>query len=386
MKQQNKSYFLDYLNLLIITTQFVEINIAGTAITIQKMSVLLFSVSVLLLFTKKLTYFIPGYSILLSICLCMGLIFVHRDINLVILELSKTALSVIFLYSLYIYFNSSGFRLDRFYNTWINAGIISSIIISLQVSGFPLFYHLTDEQIYGLTNHSLITRGVALKSDPNFIALMLCLGFVFASINKKKKYIKLILFIGIALTFSRMGIILVTLVMLRDSLTVKGIFRLVGIAVILVLSIYTVSRLQPDNLAITYAQERYDETLASIQSTDRNLNKTTSSEARLMLALGSVELGSDYFWSGVGAHKVDDALGKAVGVEKASHNSYLEYYATGGIFGLFLLLLMYLGALRYLDANILLVLSISGLFLTLIYNSILLILLALGLSFKLLKN
>ena len=115
---------------------------------------------------------------------------------------------------------------------------------------------------------------------------------------------------------------------------------------------------------------------------DIDRNKNSSTEARALLALGSLDLGAKYFWTGIGAHEVDNALELTVGVKKAAHNTYLEYFAMGGIYGLLIMFLIWTYSFRYLEAKMLIIVCLTGLFLTLIFNSFLLMILGFGIARK----
>ncbi|MFW6008623.1 MAG: O-antigen ligase family protein [archaeon] len=390
-----------------IILQFVEINffkIGNIPVSLQKLlAVTIFPVSLILigriLINKKLFCFM--------FLLTLAYIFNHIVMFESLVEFSN-ALMIITMHFfsavvLYTALSTDKKNLNYFFKMWIVFSLISSFFALLQVVDLsPLSLFRGNPISIG----SGFYRGVGFKTDPNFQAFILNIGLVFLLLIKSKhKYFKItLLLLGVLATFSRMGILLslVSLIMfsyiknivLKKDLFISFIKSIVIIIVLIVVCILSFLVI-PDNYS-SYLLERSYDIVNSFKLFQANELKPgrSSAQDRLILATTSFRVGIDNFLTGVGAFNTEDYIYRYSNIKQAAHNTYLELFATGGIWGLFALLfyfkIVYNSIKNISNSNsyksvYLLFIFIYGLiamFLSLTYNSILWLPLVLSLTMK----
>ena len=242
---------------------------------------------------------------------------------------------------------------------WIAASLLTAIIaIGQTFSLLPLFTVPEDDLGRRATTAGL-QRATGLKADPNFAAMILIIGLVFARLMTSRAWrrvVSLLMVVGIFSTLSRMGVLVAAIIILVSSgrgrsvnrHTIQGLFVQVGVAVSLCLvgfvGVQTLSG--PVRAYVDTRLSDLGDGIAQLVSADSSLGGTEGSAVeRADLFQGTVAVLKDNLAVGVGPGNLPGILDEMIGVNKGAHNTYLESLAIGGAFGAFALA-VYIGLLR----------------------------------------
>jgi len=192
-------------------------------------------------------------------------------------------------------------------------------------------------------------RATGLKYDPNIAALMLVIGLALALGDAGRRMVAARVFIavGIVTTLSRMGI-LVGLGMFmiagfqRRSTVTRILHGTAGtlIATLLIAVSAAVGTFVASPEVTEYVSERFAEvaiTYQQVMAGDLPSGRSrhlTSSQARMVLAKGALDSAMSHWVAGVGAYGTEEAIFEAVSLENVAHNTYLELFLIGGVWGL----------------------------------------------------
>lgn len=283
---------------------------------------------------------------------------------------------------------------------WIAFSIVTSILAFLQMIGMAPLYTVPNEHLPSRLATEGLYRGVGLKFDPNFQALMLGIGVVFTKFYAQKttKLIMLsVILIGILATFSRMGLLAAATSLIIAPIALawptrrKLIFAFVkALAIIMILiGFIAAAYILSPQIFKSYYKQRTIETLKIFNRFEKYALTTedhlTSTEERILSSQTSLQLAIKNIPFGVGAYQTNQAIYKAVGIETVAHDTFLELFLTGGLWGL-LPITIYVFALTYaltgrhskknqFDRSLIITLifyfSFIACFLSLNYNSVL---------------
>jgi hypothetical protein len=221
---------------------------------------------------------------------------------------------------------------------WVAASVFSAIITICQVLGVIGWQF----------------RGTGLKGDPNFQALVLLIGFVFALAYSRPFRIEvlLVLFFGILATYSRMGLVLACTVLalgcLLDSEFIsearrKWILLLLATGILVGLcSVFGHDRIN------VLVWERLSQALDQVRALFSrglaapawNLNPQ-SSEVRVLLIYHSVIVALANWPTGIGPFRTSEILYDRTGFPDSVNNTPLELVLIGGICGLIAYVLLW---------------------------------------------
>lgn len=294
---------------------------------------------------------------------------------------------------------------------WIVLSLISGTIAILQAVGMLPLWTVASEALSQRGAAGGYYRGVGLKVDPNFQALVLVVGVVFARGQRGPFRVPIVVYLFLALlaTFSRMGLLAALLVLILmpmlDALANRGQFAaafgrgvfagsaIFGLGVLLYVA-------GPDQIS-TYLGRRTVEVIQAVGwivgEPSSGAAYLTSAQARLLLVWTAWGIGVSNFPLGIGAHRSEELIYDATGLRNVAHDTYVELLATGGIFGLATLALYIHALLRSLrePPTVLalqrerlivvaqtLAFGFIGLFLSLNYNSILWLPVTLALAYR----
>jgi O-antigen ligase len=234
---------------------------------------------------------------------------------------------------------------------WVYAAVASSVITVLQfIHVLPLFNVPADYQWARVAVDGFV-RATGLKYDPNFQAVMLVIGLVFARFftqSLTRRLISAVIMLGVLCTLSRMGTLVAICVIVLTPVLFAGTGRdgprragervyrvlitmgsgiLVGYAVVLSL---------PPHLR-DYVFKRMGDLVESAElfgQIDGSVALQSSGHARAFIMKGAFNLFSENWLFGVGAGRTKELLYQAGYLENVAHNSYLELLCIGGITGL----------------------------------------------------
>jgi len=282
---------------------------------------------------------------------------------------------------------------------WAVFAAISSLIVIGQVGGILPLWAVSGEALgMRAAEAGSLYRGTGLRFDPNYEALALVIGLVFARFYMRRiRFLTILLImLGIAGTFSRMGFIAAALILVTASpvqawVERKAFARALIKALGYIVSLITISigfyMAVPDNIR-SYINLRVAQLSGVIHTPvyEGTATGITSAEERVWLLHAAVQVISQHFAFGVGAYREPEFLYYATGVDKTAHNTYLEAVLIGGVIGIFALCLyifavtraLYRSRLRTVNptdrSSILMVVyafAFMAAFLTMNYNSIL---------------
>jgi O-antigen ligase len=243
---------------------------------------------------------------------------------------------------------------------WVAFAAVTSLVVVGQVFGLlPLWAVLSDDasQIGGLATAEVggLYRGIGFKLDPNYQALMLVLGLIFARFYVPSKFriiFAVVIIVGLVGTFSRMGLLAAILAWVfasaikartnRRGANTVPLLKLLGTVTILALIFTGLYSLAPQEVQ-SYIDLRITET----STTFRNLAaggstaqpEMTSTNTRILLATTALRIFSDNYLLGVGAYRQSDIMNAYIGVDQTMHNTYLDELVTGGLLGVLVIVL-----------------------------------------------
>lgn len=406
--------------IVFIAAQFIEVtlfSVGGIPITLGKLIAGVFY-PISLIFMKKL--YLNRYMFFLAFLLLLSYtmaFFIRGNFSPAVIKAFTIVLigfaGATVLYTALAIDCEKNFR--RFAYTWIAFSVITAPITMLQTIGFFPLVTVPEQYIgYRKTIFGLY-RGVGLKFDPNFQALMLVIGVVFALFYLKKVWLKLlaviiILFLGILGTFSRMGLFL-SLVSLVTYFLVKGtqknrsLLKLFLEIISFGFIISTISLILyvwgPQSIS-EYLRDRVIDIgngLDIIFSKGLTIphGHLSSAETRALLAKAALMLALKNWTVGIGAFQTKSLLYEYIGIQNVAHNTYLELFLIGGIWGLLTILfyglIIFYGVrcknnCRFLTLQyntsfaLVVVFVLSGLFLSLTYNSVIWLPIVLALTIR----
>lgn len=235
-----------------------------------------------------------------------------------------------------------------FSKLWLIAAIVSSLLSLLQFLDILGYYNLSVETQLMREGVGGFNRGVALKRDPNFLALLLALSVPLAfhlrshrRISGLKLFISLaIILIGIICTQSRMGIILYFIAMaiwsiIFNSRSIASLFKLCALIVGFSILFFSFAP-QTVKSGLEGRFIELQQTITSGLVAERNNNgNVTSSTARLILLYSGFKAANERFIFGWGVGNTKKAISQysAIDLDNVAHNTYLEFYIVFGFFG-----------------------------------------------------
>ena len=243
---------------------------------------------------------------------------------------------------------------------WVAFAAVTSLVVVGQVFGLlPLWAILSDDasQIGGLAIAEAVGlyRGIGFKLDPNYQALVLVLGIVFARFyvfSKFRLIVALVITAGLVGTFSRMGLFVAALAWVfasvikartnrRDANTVP-LLTLLGTVTILALMSIGFYYLAPPEVQ-SYLELRITETSSAFRSLAAGGSpaqpEMASTNTRILMVATALRIFSDYYLVGVGAYRQSEAMDAYTGVDQTLHNTYLDQLVTGGLLGVLVIIL-----------------------------------------------
>jgi hypothetical protein len=227
---------------------------------------------------------------------------------------------------------------------------------------------------------------------------MLVAGLVTAQhLRSRRGLWTILIFCGIVATFSRMGVILgitalgsISVLRSIKNKNFREVYgKLIGAAALVLVIVLLLSWMGPTSFS-DYLTQRADEAaplsdLLSDGYVDTSGYKhLTSTETRAALFFASFVVARENLPYGTGPYQSQFLMAEMVGLENVSHNVYMEWIITGGVFGI-IPPLVYLIAVRRtlrniwsgrgapiaaLLAPIWVTFAFAGFFLALTYNSI----------------
>ncbi|MGE5111008.1 MAG: O-antigen ligase family protein [Acidobacteriaceae bacterium] len=380
-------------------TQFADLSLGSVGdfqLSLQKVvGLLAYPIGLAMMDRKRVPYGLKWLAIALLVTYSIAGIRTPELAGAILSADISVLLGAIAGYALYLALQSRDSALQELLTAWTTLSVLTSIICILQIFGvFPLITVSSD----ALQSADELVRAVGLKGDANFQALMLVVGLVTAQhLRSRRGLWTILIFCGIVATFSRMGLILgvATLgcISVLRSITTKSMREVYGkltaAAVLLLLVTLLLSWIGPNGFT-DYFTQRADEAapvtdLLSTGDVDTSGYKhLTSTETRAALFFASFVIARENLPYGTGPYQSQFLMAEMIGLENVSHNVYLEWIITGGIFGMMPTLIYMVAVARCLRKilskratsmaalliPIWIVFAFAGLFLALTYNSI----------------
>lgn len=400
-----------------VVAQFVEVSlfsIGNIPITLQKaLAAVLYPFSAILMGRIRVSRYMVLFALALLVSYTIAFLanaYLPPEAGSAFIVILVGFAGATVLYTALTLNGEKGFR--RLAYTWLTFSVITALITVLQAVGVFPFLTVPEEHLQFRETGVGLYRGVGLKFDPNFQALMLVIGLAFAlsyvSTAWRRFVVVSVILLGIIGTFSRMGLILAVLLIIANPVVRalngrRGFARaLVNVAVlILVVSVmgFALHVWAPPSVS-EYLGRRFAEVwdgliiLVSGNSAS-SAEHLSSAETRALLAKAALTLALQNWTVGVGAYQTDRVIFEYVGIDNVAHNTYLELFLIGGIWGILSVLCYVVIVLRGLwgggncqfvavQRNTLLTLTLAfafaGMFLSLTYNSIIWLPIAIALA------
>lgn len=209
---------------------------------------------------------------------------------------------------------------------------------------------MTDDLLARRETVAGLWRATGFKLDPNFAAMVLVVGLAFTCVVRRFQWrlvFTLAILGGIVATMSRMGIIVGALLIIvglapvpsRDP--VKALFKRLAVAGVLVAGIAVLYQ-SSQGLVRSYIDNRLVDLqfgLGGLLTGDAGISSVGSATERSLLLEGTLEVVRQQPFFGVGPQNLQLLMYGITGVSgKGAHNTYLELLAIGGLFGAFALL------------------------------------------------
>lgn len=234
---------------------------------------------------------------------------------------------------------------------WVVIAVFSGALTVAQALGvIPLLTvpgSALAEREVGIAN---LIRATGLKYDPNFEALMLCLGFAFAQrLRRLRLPASAVILAGIVATFSRTGIVVVALTLVlaplvsspTDRRAIRGFLGRLAVVVAIGAMITSFSYRQ--DAVSRYIRQRVQTAVAVVESPPSQIQGPTrdSAQARYLLAIEALHIFKQHPLTGLGAHRLPKYMESRLGIRRAAHDTYLSLLATGGIAGILAVILLW---------------------------------------------
>jgi Flp pilus assembly pilin Flp len=181
-------------------------------------------------------------------------------------------------------------------------------------------------------------RGVGLKLDPNFAALVMGLGLwgAYSCLSGYCKHVVLfVIMMGMLATYSRMGLYCLALTLVwavavdyrLGVYSRKSLLRLVGIIAVVLIA---ACLLNPEYFVTRMIKAPFE----VIQHALHGDLGRSDDDVRLMLAAASFDVLREYPLTGLGAFRSIAFMEQYAGLSNVVHNTYLEFMVTGGFWGI----------------------------------------------------
>jgi hypothetical protein len=389
-----------------VAAQFINLTlftIASFIVTVQKVIAILFFPTSLFLIGRIR---VSRYLLLFAAVLLNSYLIAHfiemkfsAEMALAVITVLIGYLGAIVLYTALTYQHEF---MSLFARVWIFFSTITALLTVFQAMGILPLFNVSPEKLSQRIAFSGLYRGVGLRDDPNFQALVLTIGIAFIQVYERKYRLILTLIVlsGVISTFSRMGIVTSILVILVYPFVLSTSIRrgrhirtfLNSFVVIIALCSLVASLFLWGPYEIqAYLKQRYDETSDVLVRVIQRGNLVdrgqvlSSAVARVILARTSFLLALQNWIFGVGAYNTERIIYESSGIDQVSHNTYIELFLIGGISGI-MSIIVYTVILvnsfrckgrqdkkvheRTALALLCIIFGIIGLFLSLTYNSI----------------
>lgn len=336
----------------VVCTQFVDLTlftIGGFVFSAQKLVVLaILPLALLMIGRLRLPPSLVSFGAIYLMALCAGPVLGQMPAPRIGDHLLTALLSLAAIIALATAISVLA-GADRWFGiTWALLALASSIVAIAQFAGMlPLFG--TSETELVLREAAGTVRATAFKSDPNFLAIVLCAGLGFARIyirsGPTRFLASALIFLGVLSTLSRIGLILAVCIMLISAIfdglgRGDAATRVVRMAIICAGTIVTIVlayTLLPAQLR-DYVDSRSSDLLPSIFSAFAGQQSSSiygsSGAQRSALFQGAIDVALAHPIVGVGGGQLPDYLLQTIGVRNAAHNTFLEFWAVGGLFGI----------------------------------------------------
>lgn len=296
---------------------------------------------------------------------------------------------------------------------WIFFSVITALLTFLQSLGLLPLFTVPDTYIRGREAIAGLYRGTGLKFDPNFQSLMLAIGLVFTFFYHLKSWIRFVLqsviVLGILGTFSRMGLFLAVLTLVFGPILqllgnrkrfLRALAEATAYAVIVLMIAVLLYAWGPVSIR-TYLEQRFNSLGGGIAilfsgENTRIAGHLSSAEVRALLAKAALTLALHHWLVGVGAYQTERVIFEFIGIPNVAHNTYLELFLIGGLWGLLSIFLYAwivtrglrkrpLAYVRFYRNSLLIltmVFAVTGFFLSLTYNSVIWLPLTISLAIR----
>lgn len=341
-------------------TQFADLSLGSIGdfqLSVQKLlGLLAYPVALVLMDRKRVPSGLKWLGIALIVTYSIAGIRTPELAEAILSADVSVLLGAISAYAVYLALRSRPSALGELSSAWTTLAVLTSIICILQLFGLFPFITVSPDALQSADD---VVRAVGLKGDANFQALMLVVGLVTAQhLRSRRSLWTIVIFCGIVATFSRMGVILgitaLGCISVLRSITRKDMRELygkmLGAAVLILLVALLFSWIGP-NWFTDYLTQRADEALPltdllSAGYVDPSGYKhLTSTETRAALLFASFVIARENLPYGTGPFQSQFLIAEMVGLENVSHNVYMEWIITGGVFGI-MPPLIYLVAVR----------------------------------------
>ena len=334
----------------IVSTQFIDVeiaNIADFSVTVPKLGALAALGTALFSGVFKMHRGVVATGTLLVLSLTVAHIADTPPVGLELSTVLTAALSVLAGLALFGALSQDPVRGAKLFNqVLISSSAITAVLIVLQSLELIPLVTVPVEDLERRIVDTGAVRATGLKYDPNFAALLLCMGLGASRARHSNPLISALILAGIVLTYSRMGIILALIVMAaaywlanRSRSAADGLVRFAGLALAFIALVTVTAALLGTDTRALYGDRFRDLNSAYgvLGSGNASLSSLTSGEERALLNRAGIDLFLSNPLTGVGAGNVEPAM-TAYGLRpKAVHNTYIELAATGGLFGLALI-------------------------------------------------
>ncbi|MFT4216782.1 MAG: O-antigen ligase family protein [Micropruina sp.] len=234
---------------------------------------------------------------------------------------------------------------QTFGRVWCFCAVVTSMLALGQVLGVVPLMNVPDELLSRRLTDSGLLRASGLKADPNFAAMMMTAGVAFTAVVVSRPLrlaARLALFVGVAATLSRMGMIVAAVLLLASASAGTRRHRISSVRMIFLLPVAALLAIilygsLPPNVQM-YVDARFWDLGRGAEYLLVGADVGTvdgSGVERADLLLGTLTIIAMNPLVGVGPNNLQGMLYANIGIDKGAHNTYLEIVAIGGIFGLF---------------------------------------------------
>lgn len=331
-----------------VATQFVDLTLGTVGdfvISAQKIgSALVLPIGIITMRRLRMPLTFVGLAGLLTMAFCAAPVLTGASAAALTESVSALLLNFLAACALLTALTLDRANVRLFQRAWITAAAVSAVVAIGQTVGLIPLFAVGEETLSRRATETGLLRASAFKYDPNFAAMMLVVGLVFVRMRRRTAstgVLTVLLMAGIAVTWSRMGLLVALAALVVVTPTALSRSRAASLVPKLAMGVVVLTGaalvLQASSAGVRqFVLARFADVgtaVATLFGSPAVGGPTTSSGVeRAELLTTTTRVIADNWQAGVGPQNLQPLLLQLLGVDKGAHNTYVEILAIGGVF------------------------------------------------------